>query len=82
MIIAANQNDPMHGSDVIRLQSYEEANNLTNGMSAIAVGEDGMWDFALVDNTAPASTAYCFRLVESDGTTFDTYSVIPEITTE
>jgi hypothetical protein len=81
MIIAANQNDPMHGSDVIRLQSYEEANNLTNGMSTIAIGEDGMWDFALVDNSAPASTTYCFRLVEADGSTFDTYSVIPEITT-
>jgi hypothetical protein len=82
MIISANQNDPAHGSDVIRLQSYEEANNLTNGMSVIAVGEDGMWDFALVDFSAPASTTFCFRLVLSDGTPFAIYSVIPEITTQ
>jgi hypothetical protein len=76
-----NVNDPTHGSDPIVTQTYEEANTLTNSVGAIAVGEDGMWDFALFDNSAPSSTAFCFRLVHSDGALFNTYSFIPEIIT-
>jgi hypothetical protein len=47
----------------------------------VPVGQDGKWDFALKDNGAPASTAYCFRIVKSDNSVLDTYSVIPQITT-
>jgi hypothetical protein len=59
-----NVNDPSHGTDSIINQSYEELNPATNSVAAINVGEDGLWDFSLKDNGAPASTGYCFRLVE------------------
>ncbi len=81
MNAAANLNDPVHGSDNIALQTYEEANNLTNSISAIPVGEDGLWDYALFDNSAPSSTTYCLRIVYADGSLLNTYSFIPEITT-
>lgn len=38
-------------------------------------------DFALVDNSAPAGTAYCFRVVRSDDQLFDSCTVVPQITT-
>jgi len=73
--------DPTHSSDTIKNQTYRESNNFTNTQSAIAIGEDGMWDFALVDNSASGGTAYCFKIVKSDGTALDGYSEYPEITT-
>ena len=79
--LTANANDPTHGSDTIVNQTYEEANNFTNSVAAIPSGQDGKWDFSLKDNGAPADTTYCFRIVKSDGTLLDTYSVIPQITT-
>jgi len=79
--LTANSNDPIHGTDTIRNQTYEEANPFTNSVSAINSGEDGKWDFSLKDNGAPANTTYCFRVVKNDGSLLDTYSVIPQITT-
>ena len=79
--LTANANDPSHGVDNVVAQTYEEANNFTNSVAAVSAGEDGMWDFALVDNLATPSTTYCLRAVLSDGTLLDTYTVIPEITT-
>lgn len=79
--LTGNANDPTHSSDTINDQTVEEANNFTNSQSGINIGEDGMWDFALVDNTAPSATTYCFRIVESDGTVLTTYTNYPQITT-
>lgn len=79
--LTANANDPTNGGNTIVNQDYEEANNFTNSVSSILVGQDGKWDFSLIDNGATADTSYCFRIVKSDGTELDTYSVIPEITT-
>ena len=62
-------------------QDYEEANNFTNSEGAILRYQDGLWDFSLVDYSAPAGTTYCFRAVQSGGGELDTYDVIPEITT-
>jgi len=78
--LTGNTNDPTHGSDTTIDQTVEEANNFTNSQGAIAAGEDGMWDFALIDNTAPAATVYCFRAVTSGGTAFTTYTEYPQIT--
>jgi outer membrane protein assembly factor BamB len=77
--LTANGNDPTHGHTVVN-QTYEELNNFTNP-AAINVGQDGMWDFALVDNGAPVSTAYCFRVVKDPAVVLNTYTVIPQITT-
>lgn len=79
--LTTNANDPTHGSDTIRAQTYQEANNFTNAQTAVSIGEDGLWDFSLVDYSAPGSTSYCFRAVKSTGTTLNSYSAIPEITT-
>ena len=79
--LATSTNDPMSGSNPVIKQDYEEANNFTNSVATIPSGSSGLWDFALVDNSAPAGTTYCFRAVQSGGGTLDTYTVIPEITT-
>ncbi|MEK7652217.1 MAG: hypothetical protein AAB351_03415 [Patescibacteria group bacterium] len=79
--LTANANDPTHGADTIVNQTYEELNTFTNSVAAIPSGQDGEWDFALFDNGATASTAYCLRAVKSDGTVLDTYTQIPQITT-
>jgi hypothetical protein len=79
--LTANANDPTHGGDTIVPQTYEEANNFTNSVNPIPKGQDGKWDFSLVDNGAPANTTYCFRMVKSDSTLLDTYTVVPELTT-
>ncbi len=77
--LTANASDPTDGGDTIVNQDYEEANNFTNTVAAVPSGQDGKWDFSLIDNGATANTSYCFRIVESDGTQLDTYSVIPEV---
>jgi hypothetical protein len=79
--LTANANDPTHGGDTIVNQDYEEANNFTNTVAAIPAGQDGKWDFSLIDNGAVANTAYCFRVVKSDGSVLDTYTQIPQIST-
>ncbi|MCA9348950.1 hypothetical protein KC878_02270, partial [Candidatus Saccharibacteria bacterium] len=80
--LITNANDPTHSSDSIVAQSYQEANNFTNNISAISNGEDGLWDFSLVDYSAPASTSYCFRVVRATDLELESYSVIPEITSD
>ena len=74
----ANANDPSDSNHTKVLQTYEESNPLpvTN---AIQVGQDGMWDVALVNNSATGGASYCFRIVKNDGSLLDTYSVVPEI---
>ncbi len=75
-------NDPTGGGGTVVAQSYEESGGFSNTEAAIDIGEDGLWDVALVDDSAPASTAYCFRVVRSSGSSLDYYSEIPEITTD
>lgn len=76
-----NASDPVHSGDTNRNQTYEEANNFTNSQAAIAAGEDGLWDFSLIDSAAPAGTAYCFRAVKADGSQLNSYGAYPEIRT-
>jgi len=79
--LTSNSEDPTHTSDTVVDQTYEELNDFTNSVAAILATQDGKWDFALYDNGAPASTAYCFRAVKSDGTVLDTYTVYPAVIT-
>jgi uncharacterized delta-60 repeat protein len=79
--LIANANDPVHSGHSNVLQEYNEGNN-TATVNTIAAGSDGLWDFALKDNGAPASTAYCFRMVTSAGAQLSGgYTVVPQITT-
>jgi hypothetical protein len=70
--------DPSNGQNNIS-QSYEEANPFSSSQGAIAQQENGIWDFSLVDNTAPFNTNYCFRVVKQDGSLLDSYEFIPEL---
>jgi hypothetical protein len=79
--LISNIDDPTNGGNPIIGQTYEEENSFTN-TNSISVGEDGMWDFSLIDFSASASTGYCFRVVLADGSLLNTYTVIPEITTD
>lgn len=79
--LSTNANDPTHSSDTVIAQSYEELNPFTNNVASIAVGQDGLWDFSLKDNGAASNSTYCFRIVKSDNSVIQSYSVIPEITT-
>lgn len=81
-ILSSNAHDPTHSTDTINNQTYEEANNFSNSVSSIPVGEDGKWDFSLYDNGAPVDTTYCFRMVTSAGSELSAYDVIPQITTD
>lgn len=79
-----NANDPGHGADTVTSQVYVDtatSAGFTNSVANVVMGADGMWDFSLVDNSAPAATTYCFRYAKVDGTPLDTYSQYPEITT-
>jgi len=67
-------------SDVV--ESYEEQNNSTFNSNAIAVGQDGEWDWLIQNNGAPHDTSYCFRMVRADGTPLDGYTNYPEISTQ
>jgi hypothetical protein len=76
--LASNVNDPTHGPDNIILQEYSVNGNFSV-VNTIPQNNDGLWDFALVDNGAPAYTSYCFRIVNSGGGVLSTYTVVPEL---
>ncbi len=60
----ATSSDPIDSGRTVRYETYHENNNFTNP-TAIASGEDGLWDFSLIDNGATAGTSYCIRAVKS-----------------
>lgn len=72
--------DPAHSGHTVIAQSYSEASPIST-LANVAVGQDGLWDIALVGNGASANTAYCFRMAKNDGTALTTYSVYPELVT-
>lgn len=76
--ISATANDPAHSGHTKVNQTYVEANNVSVA-SDILAGQDGMWDFSLtIPNDAPLNE-YCLRMVNADGSTLNTYTVIPEL---
>lgn len=81
----ANTNDPTDGTNTtanggVTLQTYQEKATTTfSNASAIPVGKDGMWDFALTTSGATPGQHYCLRLVYGSGTALDAYGVIPEV---
>ncbi len=62
-------------------ETYEENGFSTTTPNQIGVGGVGEWDFVLQQNGAVGGANYCFRLVESDGTPFTTYTNYPKLLT-
>ena len=77
--LTTNVNDPSHSGHTKVAQDYEEVNNFTNSVAAINSGEDGLWDFSLVNNSAVGGKRYCFKATEPDNTDLDTYTFYPEV---
>jgi len=78
--LTANANDPQHSTDTTIRQQYDE-NNVAYVATTTSSGQDALWDFALMDNGAPADTTYCLRLVTTGNVLLNSYSVIPQLTT-
>ncbi len=70
------------GGDDPYEQDYEESNNFTNSVTAIPSQKDGEWDFALYNRAASHHSAYCFRIVNADGSLLSDYEILPEILPE
>lgn len=79
--LTANVNDPVHDSDTTYNQSYQEANNFSNSEAEIPINQSAMWDFSLIDNSAPSETSYCFKITETDGSDIFSYDEYPVVTT-
>ncbi len=79
--LTGNAGDPAHGAHVTVNQDYEEANNFTNSVSAINSGQDGLWDFSLVNHSAVGGKRYCFKIVDVTGGNIDltAYNQYPEV---
>jgi hypothetical protein len=70
-------------TNTIKPQTYNESNPFSNAVSAISIGEDGLWDFSLkLASTATDGETYCFRAVKQSGATLNTYTTYPAVTFE
>jgi hypothetical protein len=61
---------------------YAKSNPTTTNINSASVGQDIEYDFHLIGTNISDAKRYSFRVVESDGTVFDTYSNCPTLTTE
>ncbi len=78
--LTANAGDPDHTGHTEVAQDYEEANNFTNSVATINSGQDGLWDFSLVNNSAVGGKRYCFKIVDVTGAgDLTTYNQYPEV---
>lgn len=76
--LTTHAQDPTHNADTVVGQTYEEQNTFTNSIAKIFGGQDGLWDFALVNTAAPVNAVYCFRIVRESGALLSAYTAIPE----
>jgi fibronectin-binding autotransporter adhesin len=60
--------------------SYEEENSTATNTSALVSGDEAELDFVLQHN-ATSSTYYCFRLINTDGTSLNEYDRYPQLVT-
>jgi hypothetical protein len=78
--------DPPTGGDLLLSVSdvagtFEESNDTGANPYAVAENEDVEYDWIIEQNGANAETYYCFRVVESNGTTLGAYMQYPQIRT-
>jgi hypothetical protein len=79
-ITDTNNYGPTDGANNVILENYlgKGTTSFTNPV-AVSAGQDGMWDFALTMYHSLQNTHYCMRIVQSDGTPLNTYTIYPEI---
>lgn len=78
-LLTTNVADPTHGTDVVVPQAYNESGSF-NTLNNVLIGQDGLWDVALVGNGMISNTAYCLRVVTSNSATLTGgYAVYPEL---
>lgn len=77
-ISSIGSNDPTTTGTKV-YQTYRESNGFTN-TSTIAVGNTGIWDFALTTSGQAAGTSFCFRMIQNDGSLLNAYSTFPQLT--
>ncbi|KXK00212.1 MAG: hypothetical protein UZ19_OD1000127 [Parcubacteria bacterium OLB19] len=68
-------------TDSDTFETYEEINPTEENQNSLPVDDDTEWDFAIQNNNATSSTNYCFRMVYSDGSVFNTYTNYPRLIT-
>jgi hypothetical protein len=77
-VISTMAADPTHSGHAVSAQTYVESNNFSS-TSRLSAGQDGMWEFSLIDFSAANGSSYCFRVVKADGSAIATPEVVPEI---
>jgi hypothetical protein len=78
VVATGNVNDPTGNTKI--METYEETGN-TAVVNTVAPGQDGLWDFSLINSAGAAFTSYCFRMVLSTSGVIDGYSSVAQITT-
>jgi hypothetical protein len=76
--MVTNAGDPTYGADTLVRQALIESNNLLT-KNAVAIGQNGMWDFSLISDYRALGAYYCFRVAKSDGTPLGTYTSIASV---
>ena len=77
--LTADGNDPTDGTNVIDNETYVSQNPFTDSVGKILGGQDGKWDFSLVNNNATSGATFCFRMVNSDESLLNNYSILPAV---
>lgn len=62
------------------VETYEEENDSVSNPNAIAVGDEGEWDWVL-ENNATEDRSYCFRMISQGGEVLNQYDQYPALIT-
>ncbi len=75
VIVEVNPDDPEVGPIY---RTYQESNPFTE-LNNIPKNDYALWDFSLVNYSAPKNSTYCFRTVFDDSRLLHSYLIIPEL---
>lgn len=75
--ITTSGNDPAHSGHTIVAQNFQDSGSFATSVD-IPGGQDGLWDFSLIDNTHTTGQNYCFRITRVGGLTVSTPLFVPE----
>lgn len=59
--------------------TYEEKNPSAVNPNAVSSGQRMEHDWSVQNNSAVSGAAYCFRIIRTSGTTFETYNRYPQV---